>query len=102
MDALNRLGLSPLKKCTAAISQLGNGTPADQLDEYLKIGESTGVECLKMFVKGVIEVFGEKYLRRPTVQDVECFVQIGDRRGFSGMLGSIDRMHWHWERCPVA
>ena len=71
MDALNRLGLSPLKKCTAAISQLGNGTPADQLDEYLKIGESTGVECLKMFVKGVIEVFGEKYLRCPTVQDVE-------------------------------
>lgn len=50
IDALNRPGLSPLKKCTAAIRQLGNGSPADQLDEYLKIGESTGVECLKMFV----------------------------------------------------
>lgn len=59
MDALNRPGLSPLKKCTAAIRQLGTGCPADQLDEYLKIGESTGVECLKMFVKGVIEVYGQ-------------------------------------------
>jgi hypothetical protein len=38
----------------------------DQLDEYLKIGESTVVECLKVFVKGVIDVFGEEYLRRPT------------------------------------
>ena len=37
MDALNRPGLSPLKKCTATIRQLGNGSPADQLDEYLKI-----------------------------------------------------------------
>ncbi|CAN6381068.1 unnamed protein product [Urochloa humidicola] len=101
VDALNRPGLSPLKKCTAAIRQLGNGTPADQLDEYLKIGESAGVECLKMFVKGVIEVYGEEYLRRPTVEDVERLVQIGEQRGFPGMLGCIDCMHWHWERCPV-
>ncbi|CAN6199470.1 unnamed protein product [Urochloa humidicola] len=55
-----------------------------------------------MFVKGVIEVYGEEYLRRPTVQDVERLVQIGEQRGFPGMLGSIDCMHWHWERCPVA
>lgn len=59
MYALNRPGLSPLKKCTAAIRQLGTGSPAYQLDEYLKIGHSTGVECLKMMiVNGVIEVFG--------------------------------------------
>ncbi|KAL6645483.1 hypothetical protein ACP70R_017091 [Stipagrostis hirtigluma subsp. patula] len=102
MDALNRPGMSPLKKCTAAIRQLANGSPADQLDEYLKMGESTGVECLKMFVKGVIEVFGAEYLRRPTVEDVERLIQIGERRGFPGMLGSIDCMHWHWEKCPVA
>nr|AAX96665.1 transposon protein, putative, ping/pong/SNOOPY sub-class [Oryza sativa Japonica Group]ABA92302.2 transposon protein, putative, Pong sub-class [Oryza sativa Japonica Group] len=102
MDALNRPGLSPLKKCTSAICQLGNGSPADQLDEYLNIGDSTTVECLKMFVKGVIEVFGAEYLRRPMVQDVERLVQIGERRGFPGMLGSIDCMHWHWEKCPVA
>jgi hypothetical protein len=55
---------------------------------------------LKLFVEGVIAVFGAEYLRRPTVQDVERLMEIGEHRGFSGMLGSIDCMHWHWEKCP--
>nr|XP_034578261.1 uncharacterized protein LOC117842034 [Setaria viridis] len=101
-DALNRPGFSPIHKCTVAIRQLAYGGSADQLDEYLKMGESTGVECLKKFVKGIIEVYGEEYLRRPTVQDVERLLEIGERRGFPGMLGSIDGMHWHWEKCPNA
>lgn len=101
-DALNRPGFSPIHKCTVAIRQLAYGGSADQLDEYLKMGESTGVECLKKFVKGIIEVYGEEYLRRPTVQDVERLLEIGERRGFPGMLGSIDCMHWHWGKCPNA
>ena len=38
----------------------------------------------------VIEVFGPEYLRRPTVEDTEHFLQVGEARGFPGMLGSID------------
>jgi hypothetical protein len=100
-DALNRPGFSPIHKCIVAIRQLAYGGSADQLDEYLKMGESTGVECLKKFVKGVIEVYSEEYLRRLTVQDVERLLEIGERRGFSGMLGSIDCMLWHWENVPM-
>ena len=102
LDALNRPGFSPVHKCTVAIRQLAYGGSADQLDEYLKMGESTSVECLKKFVQGVIAVYGEEYLRRPTVQDVERLLEIGERRGFPGMIGSIDCMHWHWEKCPYA
>jgi len=29
-------------------------------------------------------------------------LEIGERRGFLGMIGSIDCMHWHWEKCPYA
>jgi len=47
-DATNRPGLSPIQKCTASIRQLAYGSPADQLDEYIKIGESTAIECLKL------------------------------------------------------
>lgn len=97
----SRQGLTPLQKCTAAIRQLTNGSAADHLDEYLKIGDTTALEALKKFVEGIIAVFSESYLRRPTVEDIERLLKVGESRGFPGMLGSIDCMHWQWERCPV-
>ena len=102
VDCTGRLGLSPLQKCTAAIRMLAYGTAADMLDEYLKVVESTSLECLENFMQLVIEVFGPEYLRRPTVEDTEHFLQVGEARGFPGMLGSIDCMHWRWENCPTA
>jgi hypothetical protein len=83
VDAVNRQGFSPLQKCTVVIRQLATGSAAD---EYLKIGDTTAMEAMKNFVKGVIDVFGERYLRRPTVEDT--------KRGFPGMFGGIDCMHW--------
>jgi hypothetical protein len=59
----------------------------------LKIGETTAMEILKNFVKGVREIFGERYLRRPTVEDTERLLKLGEKRGFPGMFGSIDCMH---------
>jgi hypothetical protein len=100
LDALNRPGFSPIHKCIVVIRQLAYGCSVDLHDEYLNMGESTGVECLKKFVEGVIEVYGEEYLRRPTVQDLERLLKIGERRGFPGMAGSLDCMHWPWDKCP--
>ena len=93
--------LSPLQKCTSAIRQLAYGTPADALDEYLKIAESTSVKCLKLFVEGVIHIFGDEYMRKPNVNDVQRLLDIGESRGFPGMLGSLDCMHWRWDKCPM-
>jgi len=81
---------------------LAYGTPADALDEYLKIGKSTALECLDKFAQGVIEVFSGEYMRAPTVEDVQRLLQVNESRGFPGMLGSIDCMHWRWENCPTA
>lgn len=80
---------------------LAYGTPADALDEYLKIGKSTALECLDMFSQGVIAVFSGEYLWAYTVEDMERLLQVNESRGFPGMLGSIDCMHWRWENCPV-
>ncbi|KAK2421786.1 hypothetical protein QL285_032376 [Trifolium repens] len=102
VDATRKMGLSPLQKCTAAIRMLAYGSPADIVDEYVRIGESTTIECLERFVRGVNEVFGAEYLRRPNNNDVDRLLQMGEARGFPGMLGSIDCMHWEWKNCPVA
>jgi len=81
---------------------LAYGSPADLLDEGLRIAESTVIECLTLFVKGIRENFGAHYLRRPIEDDIRRLLQIGEARGFPGMLGSVDCMHWQWKNCPVA
>ncbi|XP_016191774.1 uncharacterized protein LOC107632620 [Arachis ipaensis] len=62
VDATGRRGLSPLQKCTAAIRMLAYGVAADAVDDYVRISESTTIECLKKFVEGVISVFEDEYL----------------------------------------
>ncbi|XP_057426612.1 uncharacterized protein LOC130720046 [Lotus japonicus] len=89
VDAVGRQGLSPLQKYTAAIRMLAYGSPADSVDEYVRIGESTAIECLKNFVEGVCEVFGGQYLRRPNEEDMTRLLQWGESRGFPGSNNDI-------------
>uniref|UniRef100_A0A0D3CXE1 Myb-like domain-containing protein n=1 Tax=Brassica oleracea var. oleracea TaxID=109376 RepID=A0A0D3CXE1_BRAOL len=85
-----RNSLSPLQKCTAAIRVLAYGFAADMVDEYLRLGETTGRLCVEQFVEGIIYLFGDEYLRRPTPADLQRLLDVGERRGFPGMIGSID------------
>uniref|UniRef100_A0A0D3ARD5 DDE Tnp4 domain-containing protein n=1 Tax=Brassica oleracea var. oleracea TaxID=109376 RepID=A0A0D3ARD5_BRAOL len=101
-DALGRRGLSPLQKCTAAIRVLAYGSAADVVDEYLRLGQTTTRKCLENFVEGIIYLFGDEYLRRPTPADLQRLLAIGQHRGFHVMIGSIDCMHWEWKNCPTA
>jgi hypothetical protein len=45
-DATSRAGLTALLNCTAALRQLAYGMATDTIDEYMKLGKSTTVECL--------------------------------------------------------
>ncbi|XP_057785635.1 uncharacterized protein LOC131003170 [Salvia miltiorrhiza] len=102
-DAIGHLSFSPIQKCTAAVRQLAYGTAADCCDEYLCIGETTALECLKKFCKAVVRIFGGTYLRRPTAADVQRITTMHEAcHGFPRMLGSLDCMHWGWKNCPVA
>jgi len=100
-NAAGVLGLSCLQKVVATFRMLAYGVPADALDEYFRIGESTALEALRKFVVAVVEVFGPEYMRRPNAQDTARLLAIGASRGFPGMLGSIDCMHWSCKNYPT-
>ena len=95
------MGFSPLHKCTAAMKMLAYGTAADSFDDVLKMGESTVLQTVKEFVKIVYSVYGPEFLRPPNQQEIEHILRSNEARGFPGMIGSIDCMHWEWANCPT-
>ncbi|XP_047942805.1 uncharacterized protein LOC125189585 [Salvia hispanica] len=102
-DCTGRIGLSTFQKCTSAIRQLAYAGPVDMFDEYLQMGETTSLEVLRQFCKGMREVFGPEFLRKPTSDECQRLLDMhGAVHSFLGMMGSIDCMHWEWKNCPVA
>jgi hypothetical protein len=102
MDATKQYGFSPHQKCTAALRMLAYGSSADSVDETVRMGASTILECMRRFCTAVIQVFGAEYERRPTSADITRLLHMGERRGFPGYIGSLDCMHWQWKNCPTA
>ncbi|XP_024640695.1 uncharacterized protein [Medicago truncatula] len=93
VDAANKEGISPLPKCTTTMRMLAYGVAADAVDEYIKIGGTTSLECLRRFCKGIIRLYEEVYLRAPNQDDLQRILHVSEMWGFPGMIGSIDCMH---------
>jgi hypothetical protein len=101
-NAAGELGHSTYQKVTAALRMLAYGIPADLIDDHLAMGESTSILCVKRFALAIVSVFGSTYLRAPNAQDTARLLEFNADRGFLGMLGSIDCMHWSLKNCPAA
>jgi hypothetical protein len=91
-DCTGLRGLSALQKVVAAMCILTYALPADVVDEYVQIGESTARESLDHICRAVKHGFGKEYLRSPNTTDVTHLLQDGEASGFPGMLGTIDFM----------
>ncbi|XP_020275108.1 uncharacterized protein LOC109849660 [Asparagus officinalis] len=102
VDGVGQLGLSTLQKVTTAFRMLAYGASTDSTKEYVRIDESTIIECLKRFCRAIVKVYEDEYLRSPNTDDVARLLQKGEERGFLGILGSLDCMHWKWKNCPPA
>jgi hypothetical protein len=101
-DAAGRAGFATVQKVTVALRMLAYGGLADSLDEYIRMGESTVLETVNKFTRAIVAIFGPEYLREPNEHDIARLHAKTEERGFPGMLGSIDCMHWEWEKCPVS
>ena len=102
VNAAGLPGFATVQKVTAALRMLAYGGPADRLDDYIRMEESTILECVDEFTRTIVELYGKSYLRPPNAEDIARLLQKAEERGFPGMIGSIDFMHWKWEKCPTA
>lgn len=100
-DATDAPGLSGVKKMTATLRILQYGVPVNVVDEYIRIDENTTIAALKFFTRSIVTTCEAVYLRSLNEVDVTRLLQDGEQRGFPGMLGSLDCMHWHWDKCPT-
>ncbi|XP_041020538.1 uncharacterized protein LOC121262204 [Juglans microcarpa x Juglans regia] len=90
MSNSGSLGFSSLQKITAALRMFAYGVTADFMDGYLNIGETTALRSLKMFVKAVVSIFSEEYLRKPNNDDIARLLAVGEKRGFSGLTPTVN------------
>lgn len=101
-NCTGKFGASPLQKITAAIRQMAYGTSADATDEYCRISDTLARISLKRFAKAVNDIYGKEFLRPPNEEEIDKLMKMNEKRGFPGMLGSLDVMHLTWKNCPKA
>ena len=77
-NAVGKRDLSSLQKMTVALRMLAYGVAADFTDEYVRIGESTAVESLRKFVKAMVNIFSEEYLRSPNSNDIARLLAVNE------------------------
>jgi hypothetical protein len=65
---------------------LSYGIASDLVDKYMRMSELTCVESMHKFCRVIIEVFGEVYLREPTMENTQRLLSINKKRGFPHML----------------
>jgi hypothetical protein len=92
-DATNRMSLTLLQKYISVVRQLAYDMATDMIDEYLKLGKTTALECLEYYCAGIIECFGAEFLHRSTIANTQCLLAKAEEREFLSMLGSIDCMY---------
>ncbi|GJU13537.1 nucleotide-binding alpha-beta plait domain-containing protein [Tanacetum coccineum] len=74
----------------SAIRQLSYDNTPDAFDEYLQMSECTARDCLLHFNKCIIDLYMSKFLRKPTLEDVEkIYNQHVTRHGFRECLEAL-------------
>lgn len=101
-DATNKKGISPLVRIIAALRVLAYGKSYDEVDELCEMSTTSVRESFQEFVREIVNVFGDEYLRAPRESDLLRILGINAARGFPGCVGSLDCQHWEWKNCPVA
>ncbi|XP_023771189.1 uncharacterized protein LOC111919859 [Lactuca sativa] len=84
-DAREKRGFTGLQKCVAAIKLMTMGESPDSVDDHMRMSERTARESLYSLARGVVETFGDQYLRKPSLHDMkQLYAAYEERHGFLG------------------
>ncbi|KAM2786377.1 hypothetical protein PS2_007270 [Malus domestica] len=73
----------------------------DSMDETHGMFVSTCLDTLEQFYDTIVQVYKDEYLRELNQEDLNRIIRKAKDRGFPGMIGSLDCMHWDWKNCPT-
>ncbi|GJT85076.1 hypothetical protein Tco_1066793 [Tanacetum coccineum] len=101
-DCTGKVCISALMKCASAIRQLEYDTVRDALDEYMQLSVKTSRDCLEIFCKAIIDLYGKSFcgsLHKLMLEKLHAFHK--EKHRFSGMLGNIDCTDLELINCPT-
>ena len=64
------MGILALVKVTAVLRMLCQGAYADSLNDNMEMSKQTIIDSFKMFIDAINNLFGHKYLCRPTAANL--------------------------------
>ena len=102
MSATKKMQSYTLKKVAAALRVLVSGFPADEVDEYARLSDSTINETVHRCTRNILEKYKPDNLREPIRADLQGVKDDYADAGFPGCMGCGDCSHWDWRICPVA
>jgi len=83
------IGLTPEQKITAALRTLAYGFTFDAVDEYSRVAKTTSRETLHCFTEDILELYQDKYLRKPDASELKKILRDNAERGFPGCIGVV-------------
>jgi hypothetical protein len=89
-------------KVLTCLKILGRDLCADEIEEHLKIAESTVNKFFKMFIYNYANAMYSKWVNVPEGENLDLVESTYRRMRFPGCIGSMDVTHIYWDKCPEA
>ncbi|XP_070672023.1 uncharacterized protein [Malus domestica] len=100
-DRASRPSFSSHQKVVVALRMMAYGSPVDSIDETHGMFEFTCLDTLQEFCDTIVQLYKDEYLCELNQEDLNWLIRKVEDRGFPGMIGSLDCMHWDWKNCPT-
>ena len=104
VDCTGQEGASLEARLLLPLKSISFGVPPKTFSDYFQMSGTLAKDCYNNYNKRMTLIYRNEYLRLPTKADLKNIVRLHKsvHRGINGLFGSLDCMHTHWNKCPVA